>query len=56
MLTAFDKALVPIVGALVVYINQHYGWHLPADDVSLQALFAGVSAIVVYFIPNKAQS
>ena len=53
MLTAIDKAIVPILIGVVAWLNQKYGLHLPADDASVSLLVSAVTSIIVYFIPNK---
>lgn len=54
MLTTIDKAIVALLPGLIVWINQTWGWHLNADPAAIGTFVSAVSAILVYFIPNKA--
>lgn len=54
MLTAFDKALVPIAAAIIGWLNQKYGFHFSASPETLTLLFGAISTVIVYFVPNKA--
>jgi len=53
MLTTFDKAIVPLIVSGLAYINQRYGLHFNADPATVGSVIAAVTAIAVYFIPNK---
>jgi hypothetical protein len=53
VLTAFDKAIVPVAVAAAAWLNQKYGFHLDATPEGMTALIGGISAIIVYFVPNK---
>jgi hypothetical protein len=53
MISAIDKALVPILVSAVTWLNQKYGFHLDADPSTLAVLVGAVSSVIVYFIPNK---
>lgn len=54
MLTAFDKAVIPVLAAAITWVNQKYGLHIDADPANLTVLIGAVSSIIVYFVPNKA--
>jgi len=54
MLTVFDKAIVAILPGVVLFLNQKFGWHLNADPDTLTGVVAAMSAILVYFTPNRA--
>ena len=53
MISAIDKALVPILVSAVTWANQQWGWHLDADPSTLAMIVGAVSSIIVYFMPNK---
>jgi len=53
MISAIDKACVPILVALATWLNQKYGFHLDVDPATLAGVVGAISSIVVYFIPNK---
>lgn len=54
MISAIDKALIPILVSAATWLNQKYGLHLDVDPASLAMLVGAASSIIVYFIPNKA--
>lgn len=54
MISAIDKALVPIAVSVVTWANQRYGFHLDADPATLAVFVGALSSIIVYFVPNKA--
>jgi len=54
MLTAFDKAIIPLLAALIAYGNQKFGLQLNASPEALTVLVGALTSIIVYFIPNKA--
>lgn len=54
MVTAFDKACVPLLAAAIAWLNQRFGLHFDVSPETLTGLVGAVSAILVYFIPNKA--
>lgn len=54
MLTVFDKALVAILPGIAIFINQKFGWHINADPDAIAGLVAAISAVLVYFTPNKS--
>lgn len=53
MLSSFDKAMVPIAISLVTWLNQKYGFHFDVSPENMTAFIGGLSAIIVYFVPNK---
>ena len=53
MLTAFDKAMVPVLAAAITWLNQKYGYHFDASSETLTLLIGAASSIIVYFVPNK---
>ena len=54
MLTAFDKAIIPILASVLAWVNQKYGFHFDTTPETLSVFVGAVSSVVVYFIPNKA--
>lgn len=54
MLTAFDKAIVPVLAAAITWLNQKYGFHFDADPANLTLVVGAIASIVTYFVPNKA--
>jgi len=56
MLTTFDKAAIPILVALLTWLNQKYGFHFDTSPETLTAFIGAVSSIIVYFVPNKASA
>lgn len=53
MLTVFDKALVAILPAIIVMLNQKFGWHINADPDAIMTVVGAITAIAVYWTPNK---
>lgn len=53
MLTAIDKAIIPVLASLVAWTNQKYGFHFNADPAAIGIVVGAVTSIIVYFIPNK---
>lgn len=53
MISAYDKAIVPIAASILAWINQRYGYHFNVDAETLTAFVGAISTIVVYFTPNR---
>lgn len=54
MLTVIDKAIAAFLPGLVLWLNQKWGFHFNTDPGTLAGVAAAISAILVYFVPNKA--
>jgi hypothetical protein len=54
MLTEFDKAVIPIVVAIIAWCNQKWGLHFDTDPTIVGGIVGAVTSIIVYFWPNKA--
>jgi len=52
MITTFDKAIAGLIVPLLVAMLAHFGFQ--ADETFSASLAAVVTALVVYFIPNKS--
>lgn len=53
MFTAFDKALVAVIGAALLWVNTKYGFKFSTDPADVQIISGFIEAALVYFVPNK---
>lgn len=53
MITVLDKALVAILPALLLWLNQKFGYHFDTTPETMTVLAGAISSILVYFVPNK---
>ncbi len=56
MLTAFDKAIVPILAGLLAWLNQKYGFKFDTSPETLTIIVSAITTAIVYFVPNKPAS
>ena len=54
MITKFDKAIVAVLGLLLYLLNEFAGLDLSLTDAQFQGGVSFLTAIGVYFWPNKA--
>lgn len=53
MVTEYDKALAAVLAAVVIWLNQKYGFALPSDPPTLALISGAIISGVVYLVPNK---
>ena len=53
MVTTFDKFIVAVLGAVLYALNEWFGVSLGFSDEAFQSIAVALSAVLVYFVPNK---
>ncbi|WP_273772944.1 hypothetical protein [Brucella intermedia] len=54
-MTRFNKFWAAAVMAVVAFIRSYFGIDLGVDDATANAIVAAVTALLVWFIPNREQ-
>jgi len=50
--TKYNKALVAILGAIVILVNTFTSWKIPVDEGTVASVATVITTILVYLIPN----
>ena len=53
MITVLDKAIVSFLPALLLWLNQKYGFKFDTSPETMTVIGAFIGSIMVYFVPNK---
>ncbi len=49
----YNKAVVPIILMVAYFLNDNYGYTIPADETTILAMWSMLTAVITWFVPNK---
>lgn len=52
-LAQYNKAFVPLIMALIYFLNAQFGIEIPLDESTVVILIGVITSFITWLIPNK---